>query len=526
MEAENKEDKYHQYRYRDPSAPRNEQNIPGIWFSKRFNITVLLFLGYLMHGITFQVTGISLADMTTNRVIVNQTNNLTTMKPSEFQWDLKTEEIILSMFWIGFLLSICGGFVAQRYGGARTLGISMMLTGIILAMNPICARIHVYLFALCQLTTGVLQGFFLASTAEVFACWMPMKERTVLMSFAINGIYVAAVVMHPFFSSLAYKWQWTMNFYVSGIVCFIWSIIWLIYVKNEPMKDKRISDKEFEYIWQETGTLLRKRDIRPYEDILVSSSCWALFFCKFAFGWASAYTLSYLPLNYIKDVTNKQTNVEINQVYLILLILDIINIFTIPITGVLINFWLSRGDRIPFITELHKIIIAVVYIVTGFSFVVFALLIAHFSPSLICLLAIKPFLPYCQIILEMIPVHMAPNHSSLLSGFAVFWQTVGILCVQTIIKGTVEDHRLEDWNICFQLSAAVLVSSALIFLCFGSSEPQPWSTISQSHDVVEGQRGQYKELVKLSSKTNVSTSITTCCNMYEDQVSDLSISLT
>ncbi|XP_065208398.1 sialin-like [Planococcus citri] len=523
MEADDKEDKYHRYRYRDPSAPRNEQNAPSIWFSKRFNITVLLFMGYLMHGIIFQVTGISLADMTTDRVIVNQTNNMTIIKPSDFQWDLKTEEIILSMFWIGFLFSICGGFVAQKYGGARTLGISMMLTGIILAMNPICARIHCYLFALFQIVTGILQGLFLVSTAEIFAHWMPMRERTVLMSFAINGIYVAAVVMHRFFSSLAYNWQWTMNFYVSGIVCFVWSIIWLNYVENEPMKDKRISEKEFEYIWQEPETLLRKRQyILPYMDILLSPSCWALFFCEFAFGWASVYTLTYLPLNYIKDVTNEQTTLEINGVYFILLILDIVSIFTVPITGILINFWLNSDDRISFRTELH--IISVMYIVVGFSFVALALLITvttHFSPPVSYLLAIKPLLPYCQIILQMIPVHMAPNHSSLLSGFAVFWQTVGILCAQTFIKRTVQDHRLEDWYICFQLSAAILASSALIFMCFGSSKPQPWSSIPRSPDKREIHREESKELVVLSKKTNLSTTESSN-KKYEEELTELS----
>lgn len=97
---------------------------------------------------------------------------------------------------------------------------------------------------------------------------------------------------------------------------------------------------------------------------------------------------------------------------------------------------------------------------------------------------------------------MAPNHSSLLSGLSLFWQTTGIIVTQTIIGFIVKNHvsifyaypfkfsyhsvnsqktsrfqDLEEWNMCFLLSTGVLLLSSIIFLEFGSSEPQPWSII-------------------------------------------------
>ena len=49
----------------------------------------------------------------------------------EFDWDEKTQGIILSAFYYGYILThIPGGLLAQRYGGKHTLGFGILSTAV------------------------------------------------------------------------------------------------------------------------------------------------------------------------------------------------------------------------------------------------------------------------------------------------------------------------------------------------------------------------------------------------------------
>lgn len=60
---------------------------------------------------------------------------------NEFDWDEKTQGLILSAFYWGYvIMHIPGGLLAQKFGGKHTLGFGILSTAIFTLLTPFAAR--------------------------------------------------------------------------------------------------------------------------------------------------------------------------------------------------------------------------------------------------------------------------------------------------------------------------------------------------------------------------------------------------
>jgi len=59
----------------------------------------------------------------------------------EFDWDEKTQGLVLSSFFWGYVITqMPGGMLADTYGGKATLGLGMLLSSIGTIITPVVAR--------------------------------------------------------------------------------------------------------------------------------------------------------------------------------------------------------------------------------------------------------------------------------------------------------------------------------------------------------------------------------------------------
>ena len=55
----------------------------------------------------------------------------------EFKWDLETQGIILSSFYVGYLImQVMGGFLADRFGGKVVLGLGVLIWSFFTIATP------------------------------------------------------------------------------------------------------------------------------------------------------------------------------------------------------------------------------------------------------------------------------------------------------------------------------------------------------------------------------------------------------
>lgn len=59
----------------------------------------------------------------------------------EFDWSEKTQGMILSAFYYGYIIThIPGGLLAQKFGGKQTLGLGIFSTALFTVLTPAVAR--------------------------------------------------------------------------------------------------------------------------------------------------------------------------------------------------------------------------------------------------------------------------------------------------------------------------------------------------------------------------------------------------
>ena len=55
----------------------------------------------------------------------------------EFKWDLETQGIILSSFYVGYMImQVLGGFLADRFGGKIVLGLGVLIWSFFTIVTP------------------------------------------------------------------------------------------------------------------------------------------------------------------------------------------------------------------------------------------------------------------------------------------------------------------------------------------------------------------------------------------------------
>lgn len=442
------------------------QDIPPLWFSKRLLVTVLLFLCFLNSALIRSNVNIAVVDMTSNQSFVR--GNLNFTKSAEFDWDSATVGVILSTFSYGALLSFFGAIPAAIFGPSLSCTFAIFIMGFTTLLHPIALYLNFYLFLGCRFLAGLFEGFFNVSTAEIFIRWIPQTERSTLVSFSFNGANVGFAIAYPILGFISYLFGWKMIFYVTGAVSIILSIIMLICVRNQPYQDRWISKEELRYITHETNLYVpRHMVIHPYKKIFTSSAVWALLAGKFIHGWIISIVNVYFPI-YVKDFTQTSTD----EVGLISSIPGVVYIFMFPIAGTFMYYWKMNGKQT--MTQIHKIIMSL-SLVTSAILLIAIVIVSNFTVSLIIFVVIQIFMAFVILILELITVSLAPNDTSIIAGLSTFMQAVSSIISRTVIGFIITNHSLQEWNNCFLLTTFVLIIGAVIFIAYGSSEPQPWS---------------------------------------------------
>jgi MFS transporter, ACS family, solute carrier family 17 (sodium-dependent inorganic phosphate cotransporter), other len=91
-----------------------------------------------------------------------------------------------------------------------------------------------------------MKTFFLVNT--VWSKWSPPLERSRISGFGMSGCFSGTVVAMLLSGFLAVNFGWESIFYVFGVAGVVWSVVWLIVVKESPEDDKKMSEKEKNFI--------------------------------------------------------------------------------------------------------------------------------------------------------------------------------------------------------------------------------------------------------------------------------------
>ena len=225
----------------------------GPRFGYRHVFSLLGFLGFLnvyAMRVNLSVAIVAMVNSTSNSGISNNTNitdgtcpapitpgNSTSDTTGDFDWDEKTQSLVLGCFFYGYVLTqIPGGRAAELFGGKWIFGIGILITSIFTILMPIAAKTDFRLLVAVRVIEGMGEGVTFPVMHAMLAHWSPPLERSKLSTFIYAGSMMGTVVSLPLTGLICDYWGWEAAFYVFGAFGLVWFIFWTIFVYDTPAK--------------------------------------------------------------------------------------------------------------------------------------------------------------------------------------------------------------------------------------------------------------------------------------------------
>ncbi|WP_241627208.1 MFS transporter [Rosenbergiella epipactidis] len=165
---------------------------------------------------------------------------------------------LLGYFGIGYLLgSLCGGFLADRYGTRRIWLIAGVSWSCLEMMTAWAGELGISLlggsalmgFALCRILFGMSEGPAYALMNKTIAYWAPDQERGAALSIGLLSTQIGAMLTAPIAVGLMLlTGHWQTMFIVLGGCSLLVMLLFAKGFRNSPSEHPTISAAEQRYI--------------------------------------------------------------------------------------------------------------------------------------------------------------------------------------------------------------------------------------------------------------------------------------
>lgn len=159
-----------------------------------------------------------------------------------YGWDLSTQGLVLSSFFIGYLLTqVVGGKLADRYGGKVVLGFGVLIWSLFTLVAPPAAALGIAALIVARILMGMGEAVTFPAIYALYARWVPVRERSRSAGFSNSGIPLGTVFALLATPVIVASWGWEWVFYIFGGIGFIWCAVWYFLIASSPRLQPGIS---------------------------------------------------------------------------------------------------------------------------------------------------------------------------------------------------------------------------------------------------------------------------------------------
>jgi MFS transporter, ACS family, solute carrier family 17 (sodium-dependent inorganic phosphate cotransporter), other len=376
-----------------------------------------------------------------------------------FGWSMQTQGVVLSSFFVGYLLlQIVGGRLADHLGGKLVLGIGVLLWSLFTFLTPPAATIGIGVLVATRILMGMGEAVTFPSIYSLYSRWIPLQQRARAIGFTNSGIplgTVFALIVTPYLVD-GLGWEWA--FYLFGAVGIVWWVFWQMSVTATPQLHPTIADKELLEI--EAQAFEETAEVKvPWNALFRSSAVWAIIVAHFCNNWSLYVLLSWLP-----TFVNKGLGVDYAAVGWYTMIPHIASFLFLNIAGNIADRLIGNGMDVGRTRRLMQTI--------GFGGISAALLVVGYVETAWMAIgimaagsALGAFVTGGFAVNHM---DIAPKYAGTLMGITNTAGTIpGIIAV--FVSGLILELT-GSWILVFQLAAGVTLFGLVIFLLFSSGE--------------------------------------------------------
>lgn len=380
----------------------------------------------------------------------------------EFGWDAGVQGIILSVFYIGYLVTqLLGGYLADRFGGKVILAIGVIWWSAFTVLTPPAAALGIAVLVMARVLMGMGEGVTFPSIYALYSKWVPVQERARSMAFSNSGIPIGQVFALLVAPMIAIAWGWEWIFYIFGAVGGLWFVFWYYMTAKDPDAHPRLSPVERQEIASDMPPPSEPGAATSTLTLMRSKAVWAIIVAHFCNNWSLYVLLSWLP-----TFVTQGLGVDFANSGLVSMLPHIVSFIFLNVAGQVADRMVKGGMAVTRVRKTCQTI--------GFGGLALALFVvgemdsAWAAITVMCIgNAIGAFVTGGFAVNHM---DIAPNQSGKLMGITNTFATI-----PGIIGVTVSGFILEatgSWALVFQVAGAVTVFGMVFYLLFASGEKQ------------------------------------------------------
>ena len=219
---------------------------------------------------------------------------------SEFGWTDTTKGLVLSSFFVGYMLTMAvAGWLADRFGGKLVLGLSVIWWSVFTMLTPWAAYAAFAMLIVARIGLGLGEAATFPASYGLFSRWVPVNERARSIALLSSGISIGTLFALTTTGWIVVNFGWPAVFYWFGAVGLVWAVAWFLFIHDDPSIHPSISKAELERIGVRAGEPREK--IRfPWRAFVKLPAFWALLVNHFCSNVLLYVALAWLP-SYFRD---------------------------------------------------------------------------------------------------------------------------------------------------------------------------------------------------------------------------------
>ncbi|XP_024877927.1 putative inorganic phosphate cotransporter [Temnothorax curvispinosus] len=403
--------------------------------------------------------------------IESEANNTTVDTTDRYDWDERTQGLILSSFYWGYVIThLPGGMLAERFGGKYSLGLGMLSTAIFTLLTPVVVKWgEATGLVVLRILMGLGEGTTFPALNAMLAQWTPPEERSVIGSLVFAGAQLGTVFANLLSGLILHDYSWPAVFYVFGGIGVLWFVTWVLICYNNPDEHPFISEKEVKFLHDRMNEHTHKKPPSvPWRHMLRSLPVWALIAAQIGHDWGFFTLVTDLP-KYMSSVLKypiKSNGFVSALPYLVMW-------FSSIGASWLADWMITRGVMSR--TNVRKLGTTIASIGPG-VFIIGAsyascdrtLVVAMFTIGMALMGTFYPGM-------KVNGLDLSPNYSgtlmALVNGIGAF---TGIF-TPYIVGEVASEQTMMQWRTVFWIVLGVFILTNIIFVLYASGEVQYWN---------------------------------------------------
>ncbi|XP_014300025.2 sialin-like [Microplitis demolitor] len=399
--------------------------------------------------------------------------------PGEFNWDDKTQGIILGSFFLGYVITnVPGGRMAEKVGGKLVYGLGVFLTALLTVVSPFAAYWGLGPFLAVRIAEGFTEGVTFPAMHSMLAHWVPPLERSKFAALVYAGSNFGTVISLPlsgYLCSLEFWGGWPLAFYLFGTLGILWYVFWMFFVYNTPAEHPRIDYQEKLYIEAcvEPNNPDDDRGV-PWLSVLTSAPMWAITITQCGQSWAFYTLLTELP-TYMDRILHFDVQQDA--------FLSTLPYLTAWIMGLVISNFADSLIEKRILSPLTsmKFWNTVSSVGVSLSFVGAIWAECDHIWLMIMLSGLGSLQGAIYAGNQMNHIALAPRYAGTLYGLSNATANACGFLAPYVIGRLIEGHEtLSRWHIVFWMAAGINLATNFVYLIFASAKEQSWSRGNRS----------------------------------------------